>query len=182
VRWGGSDLCHDCPHFFTNRRVHPVGLIISYVRAVGLDHRHFQPIELAEFLVDRDGGACHSAGEGYRRARDSMVMLSRISPLPLAVSPSFASIAACRPSGPALQGRHPATGFADQAHPAIPHDVVHVSVHQRVRVQCHVEPGQDVDVRRVVQIDADEGLLCGACARLGELDVTAAIVDLVMQA
>jgi len=55
-------------------------------------------------------------------------------------------------------------------------------VHQRVRVQCHVEPGQDRGVRAVVQIDAAEELLGGARTRLGEVNVADVIVDLVILA
>ncbi len=90
----GGHLPDDRVLFLLKGRVQPVGLVLPNAGPVRRDHRDLDsssPTVTAVPVMPQT--------RGYRRIRDSTVMLSRISPLSVAARSSFASTAACRPSG-----------------------------------------------------------------------------------
>ena len=161
-------------------RVQPVGLVDADARAVRRDHRDLQAVELPELLAGRHRGPGHPAdgpvaadqgldGDGV----ENLAALARGQAL-LGLDRRVQAV------GPALPPGHPAPGLVDQVHRAVPHDVVHVALEQRMRVQGHVEPGQRLGVLGGVQVDAAERLFRGARSRAGQGHVAAVFVDLVV--
>ena len=84
---------------------------------------------------------------------------------------------------PALQLRDAAAGGVDQVHRVVADDVVHVALQQHVRVQGDVDLGQrGADVLLGVQVDAAEFGLDLLGAGLGEVDVAAVGIGVVVLA
>ena len=161
--------------------VDPVRLVLADVGRVRRDRRDAELVELAQLLAGGQRGAGHTAHRrvavDQRLHGDGVEHLTGLGGLD-ALLGLHGGLQAVRP---ALQLRDPAAGGVDQLHRAVAHDVVHVALQQHVGVQGDVDLGQrGADVLLGVQVDTAERLLDLLRTGLGEVDVAAVGVGVVV--
>ena len=163
--------------------VHPVGLVLADVGRVRRDWRDAELVELPQLLADGQRGAGHAAhrriSADQRLHGDGVEHLAGLGGLDalLRLDGGLQAV------GPALQLGDAAAGGVDQVHRAVADDVVDVALQQHMGVQRDVDLGQrGADVLLGVQVDAAELGLELLCAGLGQVDVAAVGVGVVVLA
>ena len=181
-RMGALDLRDHGPLFGVPMGVDDVRLIDADHRAVSRHDDHVEAVQLTQLQRGGLGRAGHAAQAPVTLHEMLQRNRAQYPPVGLPLDAFFRLERRLQAIGPVTIGDDPARELVDDPDAAVAHDVVDVSPQEHLRMERAIELGQHAVVLRVVEAADAKRALDLFDAGLGQLDVTAVLVAVVVDA